>query len=44
MSKTIFKKGKKDIVLICLDFIGNCTYEIYTIDKDQNINSIDLQT
>lgn len=44
MSKTIFKKGKKDIVLICLDFIGNCTYEIYTIEKSQNINSIDLQT
>ncbi len=31
---TVFKKGKKDIILICLDFIGNCCYEIYNNDKE----------
>ncbi len=27
--KTLFKQGKKDIILIGLDFIGNTVYEIY---------------
>ena len=29
MQFTILKQGKKDILLICLDFVGNSTYEIY---------------
>lgn len=27
--KTLFKQGKKDVILIGLDFIGNTVYEIY---------------
>lgn len=31
---TVFKKGKKDIIIICLDFVGNCCYEIYNNEKN----------
>lgn len=33
MYLTIFKKGKKDMIIICLDFIGNCCFEIYNAEK-----------
>ena len=35
MQYTILKKGKKDIILIGLDFIGNSTYEIYNNSNRQ---------
>ena len=36
LSFTVFKRGKKDVVLIGLDFIGNCCYEVYNPVKDKN--------
>ena len=40
MDFVISKRGKKDIVLISLDFIGNTTYEIYNREINlQNDNS-----
>ena len=40
MNYVMIKKGKKDLILISLDFIGNTTYEIYMKEKDlQNHNS-----
>ena len=32
----LIKKGKKDMILILLDFIGNNTYQIYISSKKQN--------
>lgn len=40
MSWTVFRKGQKDIVIICLDFIGNCCYEIYTIEKNNTTSTL----
>ena len=40
MNLIMIKRGKKDLILISLDFIGNTTYEIYNKEKDlQNENS-----
>lgn len=34
---TLFKKGKKDLIIVCLDFVGNTTYEIY--DNKNNLQN-----
>lgn len=40
MNYIMIKKGKKDLILVSLDFVGNTTYEIYSREKDlQNENS-----
>ena len=39
---TLFKKGKKDLILICLDFIGNTTYEIYNNENNLQKENIIL--
>lgn len=40
MNYLMIKRGKKDLILISLDFIGNTTFEIYNKEKHlQNENS-----
>lgn len=40
MNYIMIKRGKKDLIIISLDFIGNTTYEIYNREKDlQKTNS-----
>lgn len=40
MNYVLIKRGKKDLIIIALDFIGNTTYEIYNREKDlQKTNS-----
>jgi len=33
ISKTVFKQGKKDVIILAFDFVGNTTYEIYNDEK-----------
>ena len=40
MNYFLSKRGKKDLLIIALDFIGNTTYEVYNREKDlQKSNS-----